>query len=441
MEAEEACPPTSERPQEMEVTGEDAPVAGKIVSESAETLNTDSDQPVQDQEPVSNGNGTSVAGEDGHEGEGANSETEAQKEEEKPKEKPKDSFDILLSAPPPPEPESEPDPDPPSELDTTGGGGDADESFEDRDNDKEQEDDDDEVKNEEVDNDDEVTDEPAMEEPEEVKKDSFDAMLEGGSDDKTEVDKKASEDKSEDTKDEATDDKKDEDAASPITTISGDPLEDLAAKDSAEDDDVIVALQSDKVASDDKYYEEVKPEELEYLNTNMPSVDTVYAKLNCTVCAKSVEPIIGTAKGVNRHPHLGIAQCLPCRKFYGDGDWPRTEDGDEYCRMCAQGGDILLCDKCPNAFCKKCIQRNLGSRALREITKSEEWSCLLCDSSPLYSLKAIYYCVYKNQAEMKDRKAKDREKEKARRMKRNETVTNREKEALIKSPKNFLGKS
>ena len=82
--------------------------------------------------------------------------------------------------------------------------------------------------------------------------------------------------------------------------------------------------------------------------------------MTCCTCGKTVTAIIGIKGGVLRHPHLGVAQCDPCRKFYGDGDWPRSEDGDEYCRFCAQGGDILLCDKCPNAFCKKCLNRNLG---------------------------------------------------------------------------------
>ena len=137
---------------------------------------------------------------------------------------------------------------------------------------------------------------------------------------------------------------------------------------------------------------------------------------------------------------MGTAQCRTCRQFYGDGDWPRTEDGDEYCRMCAQGGDILLCDKCPNAFCKKCLGRNLGGRALREITKSEEWSCLLCDPTPIQNLQAIYMKLYKSQDEIKEKRAKDREEaRKNKKPAKKEAVSKKEKDALVKSPKNFLG--
>merc|ERR1719510_2021691 len=128
--------------------------------------------------------------------------------------------------------------------------------------------------------------------------------------------------------------------------------------------------------------------------------------------------------------------CDPCRKFYGDGNWPRSEDGEEYCRFCGQGGDILLCDKCPNAFCKKCLNRNLGSKALREITKSEEWMCLLCDPKPLYPQKAMYYCAYKSQDQIKSMREADREKEKLKR--RNKGVSKSEKDAVVKNPQNFL---
>jgi len=219
------------------------------------------------------------------------------------------------------------------------------------------------------------------------------------------------------------------------TTIADD-LDDLE-KDN-EVDLVVEIKASDKVLTDEKYYEEMKAEEREALEANLPTIESFNNKLQCTVCSKNVDPVIGSMKGVLRHPHIGTAQCRTCRQFYGDGDWPRTEDGDEYCRMCAQGGDILLCDKCPNAFCKKCLGRNLGGRALREITKSEEWSCLLCDPVPIQSLKAIYMKLYKSQDEIKDLRAKDREEARKNKPKKKADVSKKEKDALVKSPKNFL---
>jgi chemotaxis protein histidine kinase CheA len=296
----------------------------------------------------------------------------------------------------------------------------------------------------------------------EENKDSFDKMLSAGGDDDTaekkdedSEDKKDDADVSEEKKDDVdSEDKKDDadseekkddgeekkdDAAA--TTISGDPFDDSTVEPNK--DDEVITITSEKAVTDEKYYEELNPEELAWLKEHVPGIDSVYTKLQCTTCSKIVDPVISTAKGVNRHPHLGICICQPCRQFYGDGDWPRSEDGDEYCRMCGQGGDILLCDKCPNAFCKKCLQRNLGSRALREITKAEEWNCLVCDPSPLHTLKALYYCVYISQVEIKERREKDREaaRERERSRKQKSTgVTNKEKQALVKSPQNFLGK-
>merc|ERR1711971_616581 len=286
----------------------------------------------------------------------------------------------------------------------------------------------------------------------EEKKDSFDKMFDsvGATNDQNDGDeeKKDSTEDGDETKPEGEESTKDDNADSEdkkpfesgdgtaATTIA-DNLDELE-KDN-EIDMVVEIKASDKILTDEKYYEEMKPEHREALEANLPSIESFYNKLQCTVCSKNVDPVIGSLKGVLRHPHMGTAQCRTCRQFYGDGDWPRTEDGDEYCRMCAQGGDILLCDKCPNAFCKKCLGRNLGGRALREITKSEEWSCLLCDPTPIQNLQAIYMKLYKSQDEIKEKRAKDREEaRKNKKPAKKEAVSKKEKDALVKSPKNFL---
>lgn len=44
-----------------------------------------------------------------------------------------------------------------------------------------------------------------------------------------------------------------------------------------------------------------------------------------------------------------------CRKYYGKGKFRKDKEGfDEYCRLCAEGGDLLCCeqDGCFNGFCK-----------------------------------------------------------------------------------------
>ena len=276
----------------------------------------------------------------------------------------------------------------------------------------------------------ESKDEPKDDADDDAEKDTFDKMLSGES---TSEPKAGDEDNDSESK---------TDTPTPAaTTISEDALAEIEKE---EKDDFITMFYSDKIPDDDKYYDDLKIEEKEWLEANPTSVDTVYGnnhgKVNCASCGKVCDPIIGIKTGVVRHPVLGLAMCDGCRKFYGDGDWNRTEDGDEYCRMCAQGGDILLCDNCPNAFCKMCISRNLGSKTLREINKSEEWSCFVCNPEPLYKFKAIYFCMYRNQAEFKARREEDKRKEKERKERSKSGKLAKQKEALVKSPQNFLGR-
>lgn len=53
-------------------------------------------------------------------------------------------------------------------------------------------------------------------------------------------------------------------------------------------------------------------------------------------------------------------------------------------RWCAEGGNLICCDYCHNAFCKKCILRNLGRKELSMITdEHSKWSCYICSPQPL----------------------------------------------------------
>uniref|UniRef100_A0A7N9AJY0 DNA helicase n=1 Tax=Mastacembelus armatus TaxID=205130 RepID=A0A7N9AJY0_9TELE len=52
---------------------------------------------------------------------------------------------------------------------------------------------------------------------------------------------------------------------------------------------------------------------------------------------------------------------------------------------CAEGGNLICCDFCSNAFCKKCILRNLGRKELSGILESK-WYCYVCNTEPLYDL-------------------------------------------------------
>lgn len=56
-------------------------------------------------------------------------------------------------------------------------------------------------------------------------------------------------------------------------------------------------------------------------------------------------------------------------------------------RWCAEGGSLIGCDYCSNAFCKKCVLRNLGRKELSSIMEEErKWYCYVCSPEPLVEL-------------------------------------------------------
>merc|ERR1712156_375730 len=68
-----------------------------------------------------------------------------------------------------------------------------------------------------------------------------------------------------------------------------------------------------------------------------------------------------------------------------------------------------------------------------EITKAEEWFCLLCDPTPIKSLKATYMKIYKSQEEIKEKRKLDRKKGNLK-----AKYNMPKKPAPVKSPRNFL---
>ena len=86
--------------------------------------------------------------------------------------------------------------------------------------------------------------------------------------------------------------------------------------------------------------------------------------------------------------------CTKCYKSYGRGGWTKDGEGnDEYCRWCSEGGQIYLCDYCPQAFCNKCLRWNLGRKYLKKLEDEDKWKCLKCDPSPLREQRAHYWAI------------------------------------------------
>lgn len=55
-----------------------------------------------------------------------------------------------------------------------------------------------------------------------------------------------------------------------------------------------------------------------------------------------------------------------------------------YCRWCANGGEMVCCDKCTSAYCKQCIIRNFSRKKFTEINDCDRWDCFQCDPKPIF---------------------------------------------------------
>lgn len=78
-------------------------------------------------------------------------------------------------------------------------------------------------------------------------------------------------------------------------------------------------------------------------------------------------------------------------------------------RWCAEGGSLIGCDYCSNAFCKKCVLRNLGRRELSAILEEErKWYCYVCSPEPLMDLVIACDSVLQNLEKIWARKRSSR---------------------------------
>eukprot|EP00066_Takifugu_rubripes_P020535 XP_011609801.1 PREDICTED: transcriptional regulator ATRX-like isoform X2 [Takifugu rubripes] len=106
--------------------------------------------------------------------------------------------------------------------------------------------------------------------------------------------------------------------------------------------------------------------------------------VSCTACGRQINHF--QRDSLFRHPVLKVLVCKACYKYYLSDDISKDGEGmDEQCRWCAEGGNLICCDFCNNAFCKKCILRNLGRKELSNVVASN-WYCYVCNPEPLFGL-------------------------------------------------------
>ncbi|MBN3276792.1 ATRX regulator, partial [Polyodon spathula] len=124
--------------------------------------------------------------------------------------------------------------------------------------------------------------------------------------------------------------------------------------------------------------------------------ESMHGIVSCTSCGQQVNHF--QKDSFYQHPALKVLVCKSCYKYYMSDDISKDADGmDEQCRWCAEGGNLICCDFCNNAFCKKCILRNLGRKELSSIMdESSKWYCYVCNSEPLLDLVAACDSVLEN---------------------------------------------
>ncbi|KAM8952869.1 transcriptional regulator ATRX [Pelodytes ibericus] len=163
-----------------------------------------------------------------------------------------------------------------------------------------------------------------------------------------------------------------------------------------------VVVQPEPVLNEDKddfkgpeFRSRTKPKPDTPVTKKRPE-DGLHGIVSCTACGQQVNHF--QKDSIYRHPALKVLICKSCYKYYMSDDINRDADGmDEQCRWCAEGGNLICCDYCHNAFCKKCILRNLGRKELSNIMDEEsQWHCYICEPDPLLDLVTACDSVFEN---------------------------------------------
>ncbi|XP_067126216.1 transcriptional regulator ATRX homolog [Centruroides vittatus] len=145
-------------------------------------------------------------------------------------------------------------------------------------------------------------------------------------------------------------------------------------------------ITQDSAIADSKQSENCLPKKVSAKLSKNKEIENLIVK--CTSCGKQINH--HNSSYVRRHLHLGVLICRECFEFYDSGEFSQDETGDIYCRWCAQGGKLIACDYCLNAFCYNCIRRNFGRGEVRCIQDAMKWHCYMCNSQKLNGL--VSYC-------------------------------------------------
>ncbi|KAH8054440.1 SET domain-containing protein [Aureococcus anophagefferens] len=94
------------------------------------------------------------------------------------------------------------------------------------------------------------------------------------------------------------------------------------------------------------------------------------------------------------HPDFDAVRvpvCWECRWMRDQGTFDVGDDGnEEFCRLCGEGGDLLLCDTdgCSRSHCAGCVERVTGRGAAA--AESSVWHCFQCDRASLEEARVAH---------------------------------------------------
>lgn len=135
-------------------------------------------------------------------------------------------------------------------------------------------------------------------------------------------------------------------------------------------------MEGSVVGSDrdsDMEFEQMLQEAEEASKTEEPPVEGAGAEKDDATPGTSAQPL------VKRKAKTKIGnKTKKKKKIKTTSKFPEGDDGYEehqdYCEVCQQGGEIILCDTCPRAYHLVCLEPEL------EETPEGKWSCPHCEA-------------------------------------------------------------
>ena len=121
--------------------------------------------------------------------------------------------------------------------------------------------------------------------------------------------------------------------------------------------------------------------------------------LYCTICGQDLNNPIYQ---ICQHPIIPVAVCIICIDVIDSrsNEIAETEQKiskengvEDFCSWCMAGEETLyLCglddtsNSCHHAFCRDCLDKNLGESYAKTVDVISSWTCLVCDNAPLTKL-------------------------------------------------------